>query len=321
MGAKGDLLLVIFIIGALGIVWAITGGPERARENQGLFLKPPAPLDSGEIYGKINLNISSVGIDLEGKGGESGEAVNAQSTFNKTGVGSKDAKARGEISQFENKIAIKRSSTGPKKNSVNEEYVALSASSKNIGSVSLAGWQLESMITRKRAVIGGAIEIYMSGIINQQPPLHLAPGETVIIATGRSPVGASFKINKCVGYFEQFQDFSPRLSKRCPDANDEFNKMASIPVNDFVCEDFIDDISRCEMPLSSFPLGASNECSGFVSENINYTGCVKNHKNDLDFLDKEWRVFLGRNEELWREKRETVRLLDNEGKVVDTYTY
>lgn len=37
----------------LWFVWYFTGGPERAKTwNSGVFVKPPAPLDTGESYGK-----------------------------------------------------------------------------------------------------------------------------------------------------------------------------------------------------------------------------------------------------------------------------
>jgi hypothetical protein len=203
-----------------------------------------------------------------------------------------------------------------------EEYITLSASRRNTENISITDWKLESMISKKQVSIGGAVEIYRSGLVNPEPDLQLAPGESVIISTGLSPIGASFKINKCSGYLEQFQDFYPKLSKKCPYPDDEFEEIvSSIPVADLVCEDFVDSISRCEMELSAFPIGVSNQCAEFVSDTINYTGCVNNHKNDLDFFTKEWRVFLGRSSELWRAKRETVRLIDSSGKVVDTYTY
>jgi hypothetical protein len=304
MGAKSDLIFVVFIIIMLGFVWVFTGGPERARD-QGLFIKPPAPLDTGETYGEITVGSSQVTVGVNGDATDTEQAeVNAGS------------------SEFEDKISIKSSSTGPKKTSVLEEYITLSASSRNKENISITGWELESMISKKQVSIGGAVETYRSGLVNSEPNLELAPGESVVISTGLSPIGASFKINKCSGYHEQFQDFYPKLSKKCPYPNDEFDEIvSSIPATDLVCEDFVDDISRCEMELSAFPAGTSNQCSEFVSDTLNYTGCVNSHKNDLDFFDDEWRVFLGRNSELWREKRETIRLIDNSGNVVDTYTY
>lgn len=44
---------VFFVVGALGVLivlWFATGGPERA-DLRGIFLAPPAPLDTGEAYG------------------------------------------------------------------------------------------------------------------------------------------------------------------------------------------------------------------------------------------------------------------------------
>jgi len=38
------------MLAVLWLLWFFTGGPERAK-NAGVFLKPPAPLDSGEDYG------------------------------------------------------------------------------------------------------------------------------------------------------------------------------------------------------------------------------------------------------------------------------
>ena len=124
MGAKGDLILVIFIIIGLGIVWFFTGGPERTRVNSGAFIKPPAPLDSGEIYGKFIFNLPRIGISGDGiikNQGELGETLNDI----------KDAQKKS--SEFENKITIEKRSTGPKKTSAEEEYVTISASRRNEG--------------------------------------------------------------------------------------------------------------------------------------------------------------------------------------------
>lgn len=325
MGAKGDLILVIFIIMALGVVWLFTGGPERTRMDRGVFLKPPAPLDSGKTYGKFGLGGFSSQQETD-SGNRNGfgvkiEVDKVQNELDKVSNELKDLQERGEFSKYEDKVMIEKRTTGPKKDFSEKEYVIISASRRNNENISITGWQLESMITKKKVTIGGATPLFISGVINAEPPISLSPGESIIISTGRPPIGASFKINKCAGYFEQFQDFEPSLRKSCPSPSDEFDRFANIPVTDNVCEDFVDSISRCEMKLDSYPIGTSNQCAEFISSTINYTGCVKNHRNDLDFIGNEWRVFLGRSEELWRERRETIRLLDNEGKVVDTFTY
>ena len=322
MGAKGDFILVILIVVGLGIAWLFTGGPERAR-HEGAFLDQPKPLGSGESYGRFNFSIlPSLNIISGDKPSNiEQEANKVQDGLDDISDEFGDIQAHGEFSKYENKIVIEKRTTGPKNDSIDKEYVIISASRRNNENISITGWQLESMITKKKVTIGGATPLFISGVINAEPPISLARGEEVIISTGRSPIGASFKINKCTGYFEQFQDFKPSLKKSCPRPSDEFDRFANIPVTDDVCEDFVDDISRCEMPLDAYPIGTSNQCSEFVSATINYTGCVKNHRGDLDFIGDEWRVFLERNTELWREKREVIRLLDNEGKIVDIFNY
>ena len=47
-----DLKWILFILIGLWLVWFLTGGPSREEAKQGIFIKPPAPLDSGETYGK-----------------------------------------------------------------------------------------------------------------------------------------------------------------------------------------------------------------------------------------------------------------------------
>lgn len=48
-------LFWFFVI--LWFIWFFTGGPERYEARQGPFLKPPAPLDTGESYGPDGLPI------------------------------------------------------------------------------------------------------------------------------------------------------------------------------------------------------------------------------------------------------------------------
>lgn len=314
-GAKGDLMFVIFAILAIGLVWSFTGGPERARINPGTFLKPPSPIDSGEVYGNINVKRGSINIGVDKQNNaDKYELAKTQDEL-------KDPKTNIGFSEFNEKITIKKDFYKPNETSPSNEYLTLYANNRNNEKISITGWTLESLISGKKIKIGGAVEVYTSGIINAEQNINVGPGEAVIITTGRSPIGVSFKLNKCTGYFEQFQDFSPSLPKGCPYADDEYDSFAVIQANDFTCEDVVDNARRCEMRLDALPLGTTNECSDFIAQNINYTGCVKNHRNDLDFIDGEWRIFLGRDEEMWRKKREIIRLLDNKGKIVDTYTY
>jgi hypothetical protein len=63
------------------------------------------------------------------------------------------------------------------------------------------------------------------------------------------------------------------------------------------------------------------ECHSFIKEKVNYNGCVASHKNDSGFFKSEWRVYLGKNDELWKNKREMIILYDQQGKVIDQLSY
>ena len=89
------------------------------------------------------------------------------------------------------------------------------------------------------------------------------------------------------------------------------------------CFEYIERLRRCEAHTRPLPISFTNDpiCQEYVSLNVNYNACVDSHKSDWNFYKNEWRVFLGRNQELWKEKRETILLLDEAGKVVDSVSY
>jgi len=150
----------------------------------------------------------------------------------------------------------------------------------------------------------------------------LSPGEKAIIVTGRSPKGVSFRLNICTGYFSQFQNFTPSLPKQCPLQRDEDYPTGPNGVTD-ICIDYLESIGRCETNVGSLPLLLASDpvCQEYISLNVHYGGCVNIHKNDSDFYKSEWRIFLGRGNALWKDRRETILLVDEEGKTVDSMSY
>src|SRR3989344_2077555 len=91
------------------------------------------------------------------------------------------------------------------------EYLELDAR-EGISAVSLTGWSLQSMVSGVRIPIPGAATPFIIGIVNQLPPVVLAPGQTALVVTGASPVGVSFRENRCTGFLEQVQSFDPALA-------------------------------------------------------------------------------------------------------------
>ncbi|MDP2705207.1 MAG: hypothetical protein U1D31_02575 [Patescibacteria group bacterium] len=205
-------------------------------------------------------------------------------------------------------------SVDPKK-----EYVTISLSQSSKENVTISGWQLKSDSTGKSVAIGKGAAVYYPNTSSQNDFVVLLPGNTAVITTGMSPLGLSFKTNKCTGYLNQFNSFSPTLPQQCPlPENEDLRSIPYVPAN-FSCFDFIERMSRCRLNTKPLPVTFSSECVAFIYEKVGYQGCLSLHRNDSDFFGTQWRIYLGRNESLWLNKRETIRLIDENGKTVDTY--
>ena len=283
-----DVKWIIGIMILLWFVWFFTGGPARQTSQVGPFIKPPAPLDSGETYGSLpslNSGISRLSeIDL---------------------------------SFFKDQVFL-RSVSGGKESSSDKEYVEIKASGRNEKPIFITGWTLQNT-TGNRIPIGSASQLPYLSQINQENPLFLNKDESAYIVTGRSPIGVSFRVNSCSGYFEQFQDFSPPLKLTCPSPLDGVNTAAFNL--DQTCVDYINRMPRCTTNTGSLPSNLSPSCTSFINLQINYNSCVTTHKNDSRFYQPEWRLFLKQTSEFWNNTKETVRLIDHGGKLVDIMTY
>lgn len=213
--------------------------------------------------------------------------------------------------------------TGPRADNVDKEYVEIRASKENTSIISLKGWRLKSAISGRSLEIEEASYLPNFGQVNTELPVNLKAGDKAFITTGRSPIGVSFRVNKCSGYYQQFQRFTPRLKEQCPEPEDEifsYEGDQSIFI-DNACLDFVERIPRCEIRVSNIPKELSFTCQQAIADEISYNSCITNHKDDDDFIKPEWRIYLKRESELWREKREIIVLLDQNGKTVDIYAY
>ena len=202
-----------------------------------------------------------------------------------------------------------------------QEYVLIRISSNATTTIPVTGWILKSLNSGVSITIPKATYLYFAGIPNTEDNIYLTGGDNLYLLTGISPNGASFKANKCSGYLTQFQTFTPSINSNCPLPKDE--NLSSIPnrtIND-ACFDYINSFPRCRIQTETLPLKWSTECQNFIYNKINYPTCINTHKNDKDFYQKDWRVYLKRSEPLWKDRRENIVLYDNLGKIVDTLKY
>ena len=64
---EGEEKTILEVIGGFFLVfallfglWLFTGGPQRASSDKGIFLEPPAPESSGQIYGGTPIQYRSL---------------------------------------------------------------------------------------------------------------------------------------------------------------------------------------------------------------------------------------------------------------------
>jgi hypothetical protein len=204
------------------------------------------------------------------------------------------------------------------------EYLTLRTLSDNAEGVNISGWYLESYVTEERAGIPEGdrlIERWRSPVLD---PIVLLPDDRAYLITGEAPLNTSFRENICTGYLSNEEDFFPTLARNCPHPKDELERFGEIELDNDRCYDFVERLHTCALPdeeLSSrTKIGGA--CNAFVDNTFNYNDCVRLHKNDPYFSrDGYWRIYLDERTELWRSKREIIRLMDENDQVVSVLEY
>ncbi len=197
-----------------------------------------------------------------------------------------------------------------------KEYIEVRVTQPNLSNVDISGWKLYNS-KGEFATIGDSISLPVGGKVNPTSSTKVKGGDSLIISTGSSPVGVSFRVNSCTGYFEQFQDFIPSLLKVCPQTNYD----AAFQNLERDCQDFVRNIPNCMENTNPFPPKTSALCKTYVASKINYNACVDSNRLYPDFYKPEWRIFLGRDTELWAKSRETITLIDEKGYLIDSVSY
>lgn len=202
-----------------------------------------------------------------------------------------------------------------------EEYVTIEAREGNGAPIDLTGWSLQSAVSGVRVGFPAGAELFTQGKVNDAVSIFLDPGATAVIATGRSPVGISFRENRCSGYLAQMQVFAPPIDNVCPSPREILPATAeNIKVYGSNCIDYVQSMPRCYFPPSGVPSSLSSACRSYIGSNMTYNGCVAMYKARPSFFGA-WRIYLGRASELWSNEHDVIRLLDGEGRTVDVLQY
>lgn len=205
---------------------------------------------------------------------------------------------------------------------VEEEYIIISSggfSGFDGGKdkvVSLDGWTIENNKGERHAIPPAA---NIPSLDLASRPIQLNAGNEVLIITGDSSFGSSFRENICTGYFNESHSFSPVLEESCP----EFSKEDILGQKlNAACVDVIDRSQRCRQVIIGYEdSAAGNDCIAFVQSHLNYAGCVKDNKDAERFFTGRWRVFLKMSQKLWDPLHDRAILRDKDGLIVDEYSY
>lgn len=214
---------------------------------------------------------------------------------------------------------------GVRQSDPSREYLTLTTNLKITETINITGWYLRSEVTGNYAIIGRANLLPFPNTKNESD-IILQQKDRAIITKGFSPIGISFRTNKCTGYFEEHRTFHPSLPLHCPRMRDiQLPTFSPIPDRQDECVRIIERIGRCRTVDNEFirdlPDTVTESCKTFMRVQMNYNSCVARHFSDTDFPGNIYRIYLGRFGPLWRERGEVINLHDENGLVVATIRY
>lgn len=314
-----DAWFFIGVFAFIFLIWIATGGPIHPLSFSGPKLAQPEELGGGTYLSLPRAPFGVGGTDVSlSVSGDSGRAMGRIDAAYPSLVGDT---AFGTISPYRGVVTMSHHVSGAGSEDPQNEYIELRVSGNPGNPINISGWTIRSGATDTASALPKGTEVPLSGTINATEDIMLADGARALIISGRSPIGASFRENKCIGYFSSFQKFYPQLPQNCPVPSDELASFYGVGyVRDAACIDYVNKLSRCQVALSP-PVGASGSCQNFMIKYLNYNGCVEAHRKDIDFKGDVWRVYLNRSNSMWRAKHEIVKLLDASGKTVDAFSY
>lgn len=314
MSDMHDAWFFIGVFVFIFLIWIATGGPLHPIAFTGPSLAQPQELGGGTYLQlpRAAFGIGHSNVTLPGSSNGSSAASTppplAGITF-------------GSPSPYRDSISMNNYVSGAGSVDLRNEYLEIAVAQNASMPIDISGWKLVSEVTGIAAAIPKGTEVPVSGIVNPTRDIVLTAGERAMIISGRSPIGTSFRENKCIGYLSTFQYFSPQLPQNCPMPSDELVSFyGAYYIRDPGCMDYVNTLPRCRVVLSP-STSVSSACQNFVTKYLNYNGCVDAHKNDADFEGNTWHIYLGRFSSLWRTTHEVVKLLDINNKTVAAFTY
>lgn len=214
-------------------------------------------------------------------------------------------------SEIENRKLLTISSFRPANSYVSYSEIVLDSNLNSGETADITGWIIKG--EHGSFTIPRAQEVFSSGGVEGN--IVARSRDAIYLYSGFGPKG-NFRLNKCLGYIEDVAPFTPPLPKDCPQISwSEMQRFGGY------CRDYISSLDTCQTPNANPPVPLEDTaCHAFLRD-LNYVGCVANHRNDQDFRSNEWRVWMGDQMNIFDPIHDRIQLWDKSGKLVDEYIY
>ena len=222
-----------------------------------------------------------------------------------------------QLSPYYQKVRLSSVSRGTVSGNKAVTQIALRADSSLKEEINITGWKMKG---------NKGDWVVVPQAINDLNPLRFWNEGDIIVNSGHyvylyrasSPMVRSFRLNKCTGYFNEFYKFAPSLPNNCPGIDrDETISFTG------KCQNIIASLGRCRVPtsnqLNDYSVLGESACRAYLDE-INYRGCYNRYHSDVDFLSKEWRIWLNKSIG-FDPLHDRILLFDKNGLLVDEKIY
>jgi hypothetical protein len=287
------------------------------------------PLKGASLNKRASKAASSIGVVNQNSVYSANESTGESIKSTEEDIKNLQASVAKEIdkskrSPYYDKIRMSNIS-GLNQNDPNEEYLTIFTNIGQNETIKITGWYLKSELTGYFAVIGKAALLPFPSTKTENDVI-LQQGDTVYLTKGFSPIGISFRTNKCTGYFEEDRTFNPSISLDCPlPKNEKLPTFSSDYDSNDECLLLIERIPRCTTINSEFIRGlpdtVSSACKTYMTTQINYNTCVALHFSDTDFPGQEYYLYLNKFGSLWRPLHDKIDLIDENNLIVGTISY
>ncbi len=177
----------------------------------------------------------------------------------------------------------------------------------------VTGWLIKS--NRGGLYIPQAVPIYEPLGLAPETDIILHYGDTLDLYSSSAPV--NLRLNECIGYLPNRNQFIPQLPQTCP----YFSDRAAIQSFTGACQNYILSLGSCQLPDLSSPQIPTNDyaCRQYIQSHFRYSSCFEEHYADYNFLSNQIWAWTGSTP--LDPFHDTVTLYDKNGLVVDTYSY